>query len=160
MVKNLPASAGDMGSILGQGGSHMTWSNSAYAPQQLSLCSRAWDWQLPKPSCPRSHASQQEKPLQWEAHALQWRVDPPHHSYGKAGTWHGKPSTDKNKYINKQIKERQKIEWRRERSVDCSPNWYWKKAAEEEIVRKKSRRDTFEFIFIDWGEKERSEVEQ
>ena len=29
---------------------------------------------------PRSHTPQQEKPLQWEAHALQQRVAPAHHS--------------------------------------------------------------------------------
>ena len=39
MLKNLPASAGDTGSISGSGGSHMLQSNWAGAPQLLSLCS-------------------------------------------------------------------------------------------------------------------------
>ena len=41
VVKNLPANAGDTGSIPGLGGSHMPWSNSACAPQLSSLCSGA-----------------------------------------------------------------------------------------------------------------------
>ena len=38
MVENLPANAGDMGSIPGLGRSHMPWSNRAHEPQLLSLC--------------------------------------------------------------------------------------------------------------------------
>ena len=34
----------------------------------------AQELQLPKPTCPKAHAPQQEKPPQWEAWALQWRV--------------------------------------------------------------------------------------
>ena len=41
VVKNLPASAGDTGSIPVLGRSHMPQSNKACAPQLLSLCSRA-----------------------------------------------------------------------------------------------------------------------
>ena len=40
VVESLPASAGDMGSSPGPGGSHMTWNNWAREPQLLSL--RAW----------------------------------------------------------------------------------------------------------------------
>ena len=40
MVENLPANAGDMGSIPGLGRSHMPWSNWAREPQLLSL--RVW----------------------------------------------------------------------------------------------------------------------
>ena len=43
MVKNPPANAGEMGSIPGQGGSHMPQSNSAHVPQLLSLCARVWE---------------------------------------------------------------------------------------------------------------------
>ena len=50
MVKNPPANAGDMGSIPGLGRSHMPWSNSARAPQLLSLHSRAREPQLLKPA--------------------------------------------------------------------------------------------------------------
>ena len=32
---------------------------------------------------PRAHAPQQEKPLQWKAHAPQRRVAPAHHNYRK-----------------------------------------------------------------------------
>ena len=40
MVENLPANAGDTGSSLGLGRSHMPWSNWAREPQLLSL--RVW----------------------------------------------------------------------------------------------------------------------
>ena len=71
MVKNLPASAGDVGSIPGPGRSHMPQSNEARAPQLLSLHSRAREPQLLSPrattteACaPRARAPQQEKPRQ------------------------------------------------------------------------------------------------
>ena len=37
VIKNLPANAGDTGSIPRPGRSHVPWSNSARAPQLLSL---------------------------------------------------------------------------------------------------------------------------
>ena len=37
VVKNLPANAGDMGSIPGPGKAHTPWSNQACAPQLLNL---------------------------------------------------------------------------------------------------------------------------
>ena len=40
VFKNPPANAGDMGSILGPGRSHMPQSNEVHGPQLLSLCSR------------------------------------------------------------------------------------------------------------------------
>ena len=63
VVKNPPASAGDMGSSPGLGRSHMPRSNQARAPQLLSLRSRAREPQLLKPA-PRARAPQQEKPPQ------------------------------------------------------------------------------------------------
>ena len=51
VLKNLPANAGDTGSILGPGESHMLRSSEVCAPQLLNLC-------------PRARAPQQEKPLQ------------------------------------------------------------------------------------------------
>ena len=76
-----PANSGDTGSSPGPGWSHMPWSNWACAPQLLSLHSRAHVQQLLSPRAtaaearvPRTRASQWEEPLQWEAHALQWRV--------------------------------------------------------------------------------------
>ena len=83
VVKNLPASAGDMGLSPGPGRSHMLRSNKAHAPQLLSLRSRACKhnyWSLcattTEARTPRTHAPQQEKPLQWEARAPQQRVAP------------------------------------------------------------------------------------
>ena len=83
VVKNPPANAGDTGSSPGPGRSRMPWSNKARAPQLLSLRSRAWEPQLLNPPAttteahvPRAPALQQNKPLQWEAHAPQRRVAP------------------------------------------------------------------------------------
>ena len=71
VVKNPPANAGDTGSSPGPGRSHMPRSNSARAPQRLSLHSRAREPQLLSPRAattearaPRVRAPQQEKPLQ------------------------------------------------------------------------------------------------
>ena len=52
MVKNLPANAEDMRLIPGLGRYRMPLSNYASEPQLLSLCSRAQEPRLPKPSCP------------------------------------------------------------------------------------------------------------
>ena len=49
VVKNLPASTGDMGSIPGLGGSHMLQGNQAPVPQLLSPCARAQEPQLLSP---------------------------------------------------------------------------------------------------------------
>ena len=59
MIKNPPAKIGDMGSIPGPERSHK--------PQGIS----AWALQLLKAACPRAPILQQEKPLQWKAHAPQ-----------------------------------------------------------------------------------------
>ena len=75
MVENLPANAGDTGLIPGLGRSHMPQSNSAREPQLLNL--RAT---ITEARAPRARALQQEKPPQWEAHALQRRVAPAHHN--------------------------------------------------------------------------------
>ena len=56
VVKNPPASAGDMSLIPGSGSSHMPWSNQAREPQLLSLCSRAQEPQLPSPCVANSWA--------------------------------------------------------------------------------------------------------
>ena len=52
VIKNLPTNAGDMGPIPGTGRSSIPQDNEAHAPQVL------------KPTCPRAHALQQEKPPQ------------------------------------------------------------------------------------------------
>ena len=71
MAKNPPANAGDTGLSPGPGRPHMPRSNSARAPQLLSLRSRAREPQLLSPRAttteahtPRARAPQQEKPLQ------------------------------------------------------------------------------------------------
>ena len=56
MVKNLPANAGDTGSIPGPGRSHMLRSNSAHAPQLLNLLSRARKPQLLSPRATSTEA--------------------------------------------------------------------------------------------------------
>ena len=60
VVKNLPASARDMGSIPGPG------TKMPHAAEQLSLHAAASEF-----TCPKVHALQQEKPRQWEARATQ-----------------------------------------------------------------------------------------
>ena len=83
VVKNPPVNAGDASLIPDPGRSHVPQSNWARAPQLLSLCWRAWEpqllsplTQLLKPESPKARARQQEKPPQWEVHALQRRVAP------------------------------------------------------------------------------------
>ena len=49
MVKNPPASAGDMGLLPGPGRFHVPLNNQACEPQLLSLCSRAQEPQLLSP---------------------------------------------------------------------------------------------------------------
>ena len=62
VVKNLPASAGDMGLIPGPWRSHMPWSNQAHVPQLLNLCSRAQKPQPWKPVYPRTAPQQESNP--------------------------------------------------------------------------------------------------
>ena len=80
--KNPPATAGDLGSIPGPGGSHMPW-----ATKPMSHTCQAWAQsrnhnyldrvpQLLKPPGPRACALQQGRPLQRQACALQWRIAP------------------------------------------------------------------------------------
>ena len=97
VVESLPASAGDMGSIPGLGGSHMLQNNWAHMPQLLSLHSRVSEPQLLKPHKPRA-CIPQEKPLQWEAHAPWHRVASAHHRWRRPTcTQWQRPSTAKKK---------------------------------------------------------------
>ena len=71
VVKNPPANARNMGSIPGPGRAHMPQSNWARLPWLLSLRTATTE------ACaPTGRAPQQEKPPQWEAHALQQSVAP------------------------------------------------------------------------------------
>ena len=65
--KNLPAYAGDVGSVPETEWFCMLRSNQAPVTKLLSLRSRA-------------RALQPEKPLQWEARELQWRVASARHN--------------------------------------------------------------------------------
>ena len=57
MVKNLPASAGDMGSVPDLGRSHVPRSNEIQASQLLSLCSRAQEPPLLSPLAATAESS-------------------------------------------------------------------------------------------------------
>ena len=83
VVKNPPASAGDMGSIPGLGQSRMPQDNKAMSHNYwaCALEPRSCNYgahvpQVRKPTCLRAHAPQQEKPLQWEARTLQLERSP------------------------------------------------------------------------------------
>ena len=116
VVKNPPASAGDMGSSPGPWRSHMPRSNWARAPQLLSLRSRGHEPQLlslrataTEACVPRACAPQKEKPSQWEACApqkekpWQWEAFPATKSsprstqLEKAHEQKRRPNTAKNK---------------------------------------------------------------
>ena len=62
MVRKPAANAGDMGSILGPGRSHMPQSGQACVPQLLSLCSTAWEQQLLSPHAATTEACVPKSP--------------------------------------------------------------------------------------------------
>ena len=129
VVKNPPANAEGMGLIPGLGRSHMPRSNYAYQPvchncwacalEPVSHNCWAHTPQLLKPMHPRAPVPQllspravtteghvprarapQEKPLQWEARAPQWRETLTRHNWRKPGHSNEDP-TQPNIYINK-----------------------------------------------------------
>ena len=76
VVKNLPANAGNVGSIPASGKLYKQRGNYAHEPPLLKLFrARAWEPQLLSQHS-RAWALQQEKPLQWEARVPQHRVTP------------------------------------------------------------------------------------
>ena len=87
MVENLPANAGDTGSIPGLGGSHMPQSNWAREPQLLSLCI----WSL----CP----STGEAPTVKDPHTAM-KSSPRLPQLAKALAQKRRPNTAINKLIN------------------------------------------------------------
>ena len=86
MIKNPPADAGDMDSIPGLG------TKIPDAGEQLTLSTTT--------EAHASRAPQEEKPLQWEAHAPQWRVLPTLHNQKRPVYSNEDPVQPK---INKQI---------------------------------------------------------
>ena len=63
-----------------------------HASGQLSPCATTTE-----PASPGTHALQQEKPLQWEAHAQQLQMSPHSLQVEKAGAEQRRPSMTKNK---------------------------------------------------------------
>ena len=92
--KNLPANAGDMGSVPGLGRFHMLWKPT----ELLNPHSRACEPQLLS-LVPRACCRQQKKPLQWEAH-FEMKSSPLSLQLEKDHAKQGKSSVAKNK-INK-----------------------------------------------------------
>ena len=93
-VKNLPANAGDVGSIPGLRRVSTQRGNWARVPQPLSLCSRACG---SRACTSRGCTLQQEQPLQWEAHAPRLESGPHSPQLEKANAHQQRPSTAKNK---------------------------------------------------------------
>ena len=91
MDKNLPAYAGDVGSIPVLRRSHMLQSNLAHAPQLRTLCSRGWEQKLLKPACP--------EPVLCNKKPLEGSVGPPVPTVQleKARSKQPRPSAVKNK---------------------------------------------------------------
>ena len=73
MVKNLPANAGDMGSILSRTNvmEQLSQYSTTADPVLYSL-----EATIIESMCPRFWAPQQEKPAQWEAHTPQLESNP------------------------------------------------------------------------------------
>ena len=61
-------------------------------PRLWAMCSRAQTLQLLKPARPRASAPQQEKPLQWEAHAPRLDSGPQLSTAGEKPTQHENPT--------------------------------------------------------------------
>ena len=75
-VKNLLASAGDIGSVPGLGRSHMPWSNAKPVHPYLwahALVPESYNYWSPPPL---ETAVQQEEPPQWEDHCAGTREQP------------------------------------------------------------------------------------
>ena len=88
--------------------------------QLLSLCCGAWELQLLEPACPGAHAPKQEKPLKWDAHALQLESSPQSPQLEKNLTQQQRPSTVKNKETK--LLRNKMTELRRTSSVWLNPH--------------------------------------
>ena len=89
----------------GPGRFHMPWGKWTCAKRLLSLCPRARGLQLLKSTCSRAHAPQQEKPLQGEVCAPQWRVAP------LTTTRENPRAAKKTQQSHKLIKNQNKHQW-------------------------------------------------
>ena len=69
----------------------------AHLPQLLSQCSWACELPTTEPMSPRACALKQEKPPQWEARILQWRLAPGSPQLEKARAQQKRPNTAKRK---------------------------------------------------------------
>ena len=89
MVKNLPANAGDIGSIPALRRLHMPRGNEVHASKLLSLCAATTE----------AHTLElvlcNKKPLHWEAHALQLKSSAHLLQLEKAYAQQWRPSTAK-----------------------------------------------------------------
>ena len=103
VVENLPASAGDMGSIPGLGRLPMLRDSKAHVPQLPSPCSSAWDPQPLKFAGSRAGALQQEKLPQWEARILQLESNPCSPQLGKAQVHQWRPSAARNNILKNKV---------------------------------------------------------
>ena len=74
VVETPQANTADMGSTPGLGRSCMPWGNQGPVPQLLSLRATTTEASAPR-AC-----DQQQRPLQWAAHALWRRVVPARHN--------------------------------------------------------------------------------
>ena len=89
------------GSIPDAGRSHMPRSNKPPAPQLLSLCSRAWEPQLPSPCAATTETCKTQSlcSATREAGALQLESSPRSPQLREKPEQQGRPSTAKNKQI-------------------------------------------------------------
>ena len=76
---NLPANAGDIGSIPGLEKSHIPWATEPLHHNYWAHTLKPTSWNY-EAHAPRARALQQEKPPQWEACTLQQRVAPTCHN--------------------------------------------------------------------------------
>ena len=100
VVKNLPTNARDLGLIPALGRFHMPQGNLTFVPQLLRLGSS------PRSAITEAHVPQEEKPLQWEAWALQLESSPHLTQLEKAHAQQQDPAHPKtNKFLIKKWRQ-------------------------------------------------------
>ena len=126
MVKNPPASVGDKGLIADSEDPtchRSTWPlcpnywACAREPRSHNYWAMCWNsWSL---VYPRGRARQQEKPLQWEAWALQLEVSPCLWQLKKSPQCNKDPVQPKIKWTNKVNKNKDAFQWTKDLSMKC-----------------------------------------